>query len=269
MKLYPLALPALFVCVATSLPAASFGQAPVSDSFTGTPGAINNTGGGTGFAGNYSGTGTVFSPGLTYPGLQTTGNQFHTAGNNNGVFRTLGSPIDTDAGTIWVSFLAAGASELPPDYAGLSFFSGGQATEELFLGKPFQSPNYGFDVSGVAGGALNSPTAPVRDSTASLLVYRLTFTPAGETIDFFANPTPGSTAPATPTLTFAIPEGAFADTLTTIRLQSGEGAGGAAPFSFDEIRGGTTFAQVAPVPEPAALGLLGIIGLVALRRRRA
>jgi hypothetical protein len=253
--------------VALVLPSLSLAVATVSDSFTGAPGPINGTGGGTGFGGNYSGAGNVASPGLTYPLLQTDGNRFSTAGSNAGAFRNLGGPISTDAGTIWVGFLAATGGTPAPDYAGISFYSGGQSTEELFMGKPFQVNNYGFDVSGVT--AQNSPTAPV-STNPSLLVYRLTFTPAGETIDFYANPVPGQPLPATPTLTFAIPEDAFADTFTSIRLQSGEGAGTATPFSFDELRGGASFEDVAPVvPEPAAVALLGAAGLLALRRRRA
>jgi hypothetical protein len=253
-------------CLALLAPSV-FGQATVYDPFSGSTGGINGTGGGSGFGGNYSGAGNVVSPGLTYPGLSSTGNAFSTAGNNNGAFRNLGAPINTDAGTIFVSFLTAPTGTPAPDYAGLSFFSGGQSTEELFLGKPFQASNYGFDVSGVTGGALNSPTAPVTTAT-SLLVYRLNFTPSGETIDFYANPTPGQPLPATPTLTFAIPEGALADTLTSIRLQSGEGAGGATPFLFDELRGGGSFADVTPVPEPVSLAVLALAGVLVLRRRR-
>ena len=271
MKLHSLksAAPCAALLAALLAPAAASGQATVSDSFTGSPGAIGGTGGGTGFgSNNYSGAGNVVSPGLTYPGLQTSGNRFDTAGDNQGAFRTLGAPLSTDAGTIFVGFLAASTPGTAPDYAGLSFYSGGQSTEELFLGKPFQSPNFGFDVSGATGGALNSATAPV-STTPSLLVYRLTFTPTGDTIDFFANPTPGAPLPATPTLTFAIPEDTFADTLTAIRLQSGVGAGNTTPFSFDELRGGGSFADVAPIPEPAALGLLGAAALLTLRRRRA
>ena len=252
------------------LSARALGQAVVSDSFTGAPGAIAGQTGGTGFGGPYTGAGNVAAPGLSFPGLLTSGNRFVTAGNNVGAFRTLTTPLNTDAGTIYVGFLAAGApTGAQPDYAGVSFFSGGQSTEELFLGKPFQAANYGFDVSGVAGGALNSALAPVT-AAPSLLVYRINFTPSGETIDFFANTTPGGVLPATPTLTFAIPEGSFADTLTAIRMQSGEGAGGAAGFSFDELRGGLSFADVAPlVPEPAGLGLLAAAGALLARRRRA
>ena len=264
MKLH-LTLP-VATCAALLLPCLSFAQATVYDPFSGAPGPINGTGGGTGFGGNYSGAGNVVSPGLNYPGLASTGNAFSTAGSNNGAFRNLGGPINTDAGTVWVSFLTAATQGTAPDYAGLSFFSGGQSTEEIFLGKPFQVNNYGFDVSNV--NAQNSPTAPVT-TTPSLLVYRLNFTPAGDTIDFYANPVPGAPLPATPTLTFAIPEGALADTLTSIRMQSGEGAGTANPFLFDELRGGGSFADVTPVPEPAALALLGALGLLSLRRRRA
>lgn len=247
-------------------PAAVFGQAAVSDSFTGSPGSVTGTGGGTGFGGNFSGAGNIASPGLTFPGLQTAGNKFNTAGSNTGAFRNLGAPINTDGGTIFVGFLAANSGGTAPDYAGISFFSNGQSDEELFLGKPFQSANFGFDVSGVQG--QNAATAPV-STTPTLLVYRLTFTPTGDTIDLFVNPTPGGALPATPDATFAIPEASFANTFTSIRLQSGEGAGTATPFSFDELRGGGSFADVAPVPEPAALGLLGAAALLALRRRRA
>ena len=255
-------------CFALLVPSLVLAQAAVEDSFTGSPGAINGTGGGTGFGGNYSGAGNIVSPGLTYPGLQSSGNAFSTGGSNNGAFRNLGAPVNTDAGTIFVGFLAAATQGTAPDYAGISFFSGGQSTEEIFMGKPFQAGNYGFDITGVNGGALNAPGAPV-STTPSLLVYRLNFTPSGETISFYANPAPGQPLPATPTLTFAIPEGALADTLTSIRLQSGEGAGTANPFLFDELRGGGSFADVAPVPEPAGLALLGAAALLALRRRRA
>jgi hypothetical protein len=265
MKLRHPASFAVALCLSAAAPLASFGAAAVSDSFTGSPGAVAGQGGGAGFGGNWSGAGNVVSPGLTYPGLLTSGNKFNTAGGNAGAFRDLGAPISTDGGTIYVGFLAANSGGTAADYAGLSFYSGGQSTEELFLGKPFQVANYGFDVSGVA--AQNSPTAPVT-TTPSLLVYRLTFTPNGDTIDFFANPTPGGSLPATPTLTFAIPENSFADTFTSIRLQSGEGAGTGTPFSFDELRGGGSFADVAPVPEPTVIGLLGAAGLLALRRRR-
>lgn len=263
MKQYLLSCAA--ACLTLLLPSMSPGQATVHDPFAGAPGPINGTGGGIGFSGNYSGAGNVVSPGLSYPGLASSGNAFSTAGSNNGAFRNLGGPISTDAGTIFVSFLTAATPGTAPDYAGMSFYSGGQSTEEIFLGKPFQQSSYGFDVTGV--GMQVAPVAAPVSTTPSLLVYRISFTPNGETIDFFANPVPGQAQPP-PTVTFAIPEGALADTLTSIRMQSGEGAGTANPFLFDELRGGGSFADVTPVPEPAGLALLGAGALLALRRRR-
>jgi len=40
-------------------------------------------------------------------------------------------------------------------------------------------------------------------------------------------------------------------------------------MGVDEIRIGTTLADVIPVPEPASVALLGLGGLMLLRRRRA
>ena len=107
----------------------------------------------------------------------------------------------------------------------------------------------------------NSATAPASASTAFLL-YRISFSAAGETVQFFANSVPGN-QPVTPTLTFSVPEGSFASTFTNIRFQSGD-----QPANFDEVRIGTTYADVTPVPEPTAVAAMGAGALALLRRRR-
>ena len=232
----------------------------VLEQFNYTAGGIAGLNGGTGFTGAFTGVGSVTAPGLQFPNLLTVVNKLTTASANGGAFRTI-NPIDTNSGTIWVSFLES-TNGTVADYAGMSFYNGG--TEELFLGKPSSTTNYGFDVSGVAGGANNSAAAPAL-ATASFLLYRISFSAAGETIDFFANNTPGTT-PTTPTVTFSIPEGSFASTFNNLRFQSGNQAA-----NFDEVRIGTTYADVSPVPEPASVGVLGaaVLALAGLRRRRA
>jgi hypothetical protein len=242
------------------------GALTVYEPFNYPAGSVVGDNSGTGFGGAYTGTGNVTSPGLAYQNLNTAGNTFTTASTptagNLGVFRTLATPIDTNTGgTIYISFLASLPQATVPSYGGVSLFSGGTATEELFLGKPSNTPNYGYDAKfGAAGIATNGPAA---STTPALLVYRLTFSAAGETISAYYNPTPGAAEPAVAGSTSVIPEGTFAATLTSIRLQSGD-----QPINFDEVRIGTTFADVTPVPEPASAGLLAGVGALMLGRRR-
>jgi hypothetical protein len=135
----------------------------------------------------------------------------------------------------------------------------------LFLGKPSNTNNYGFAVSGNVANVFSTTAAT---TATTLLVYRIGFTPNGDRIDLFVNPTPGAELPATPDATFTTPAettDAFPNAFDRIRLQSGDQS-----FNFDEFRIGDSFAAVAPpVPEPASLGLLAVGGLLALRRRRA
>ena len=248
---------AVFVFSATAAKAAIL----ASDSFDYALGPIAGLNGGTGFSGAYTGVGSVTAPGQTYPGLTAAGNTFTTNGSDQGAFRTLAAPLGTDSGTVFVRFLGSNTTLGAPNYAGFSFFTG--ASEELFLGKPFLSTNYGFDTQMGAPGTFTGPTATI-SATTSLLVYRLTFGPTTDTIDFFYNP--GSTL-GTPDATFTTADNTvFGPTFTGIRLQSGNNA---PTFDYDEIVIATQAADVL-IPEPSVLGLVGIAaaGLV-IRRRRA
>ena len=261
-------LPTVAVILIASPVTLAVGEILVDESFDYPLGAIAGQVGGIGFNGAYTGGGNVTSPGQTYPGLITFGNTFSTAGSNNGAFRLLQTPVGTDAGTLYVRFLGSNTSGSAPDYAGLSFFNGA-ADEELFFGKTFNAANYGFEVSDVPNGqgARNAANGPI-SATTTLLVYRLSFTPTGDTIDLFVNP--GSSLAATPDATFTTTDDAiFSDTFDRIRLQSGANA---PTFDYDEIRFATTEAEVlSAIPEPSTFGLLGLttVGIAALRRRRA
>jgi hypothetical protein len=78
----------------------------------------------------------------------------------------------------------------------------------------------------------------------------------------FVNPTPGAASPGQPALDSPRDNIPFDGVI----FNSGNTPG----FNFDELRIGTTYADVTPVPEPAA-GMLcaALAWLVAARRRRA
>lgn len=237
----------------------------LSESFDYAAGSSFGLNGGTGFGGAYTGSGSITTPGQTFTDITSAGNKFTTVGNNSGAFRVLSAPIGTDAGVIFVRFLTSSATTTIPGYAGLSFFSSATdpvtISEELFMGNTGSSDNYGFEVTDVGAVATS---IPVSNST-TLLVYRLSFGTASDTIDLYVNP--GSTLPGAPDATFTTPNNtAFPATFDRIRLQSG---GGLDLFNFDEIQIATTAAEVLPIPEPGSIGLMvGSIALLSFQRRR-
>jgi MYXO-CTERM domain-containing protein len=97
-----------------------------------------------------------------------------------------------------------------------------------------------------------------------LLVYKIEFgagtTTGNERVSLFVNPALG-TEPATASAS-ALDVGSFI--FDRIRIQAGNGDSG----SVDEIRFGTTYADVVPEPSAALMAALGVFSLV-LRRRRA
>ena len=235
----------------------------LSESFDYAAASSTGLNGGIGFGGAYTGSGSITTPGQTFTDITSAGNKFTTVGNNSGAFRVLSAPIGTDAGVIFVRFLTSSATTTIPGYAGLSFFSSATdpvtISEELFMGNTGSSDNYGFEVTDVGAVATS---IPVSNST-TLLVYRLSFGTASDTIDLYVNP--GSTLPGAPDATFTTPNNtAFAATFDRIRLQSGGEL-----FNFDEIQIATTAAEVLPIPEPGSIGLMvGSIALLSFQRRR-
>jgi hypothetical protein len=165
-------------------------------------------------------------------------------------------------GVHWLSFLARG--DVNSDFGGLSlvkFFG----DEILYIGKIGGNggTEWGVDTGGnpqaVAGSDITQDT---------FLVAKLTLGGGSndDTVDLFINPALGSTPPLIADLTANFNEepGGTNRTIDEIRLASQNG-----PFFADEIRIGTTFADVA-LPEPGT-GVL-VLGLAAIassaRRRR-
>ena len=235
-----------------------------TEQFSYTAGAIAGKNGGSGFTSVWRGGGTVDAVGQTYPGLATDGGGYVSDGNNGANFRDLGSTYGADGTTIFVSLLISaqpGFSTENPDYAGFSFFDGGdaRANERFYLGQTFRQGVYGFVRDGDSDNLSSASVSPA----SSLLVLEINFLAGPDNVSLYINPTTGLAAPdGTPTIASVT-----SFNFDRIRIQSGFNA---APFKFDEIRIGTTYADVSPVPvpEPTSMILLGFSGAAFLARRR-
>jgi len=217
---------------------------------------------------------TVIAGNLPAPaGLPVAGNHASTdPANFNLAFYTMDQDNDGSNGEVgednlgpgvhWISLNARAA--LDADFGGLSlvkFFG----PEILYIGKVGGngSSTWGFD-QGAAGGV----AATGSDATVdSFLVVKLTIGPGAndDTADLYINPALGVTPPGAADIAgYALNEDPGDNrAIDELRLGSQNGA-----FLADEIRIGSTFADVA-IPEPtAAVLLLGlsVIGLGARRR---
>lgn len=202
---------------------------------------------------------TVTSPGATYPQLSTEGNRATlTPGTADAAaFRLLDAPIDS--GTIYISFLAQNTNG-GNRFLALSLYDGGNSSgnEKLTMGQ----------VNGASTwGSTGSLTTSVSSANATLIVMRIDFNAGGnETLSMYLNPT-SDIEPLTPNGTGSREISSF----DRFRIASGFGSGGNTSTVgwIDEIRIGTTFADVAPVPEPQTFILLGLgLGALFLRKRR-
>jgi hypothetical protein len=95
-------------------------------------------------------------------------------------------------------------------------------------------------------------------------VIRIDFTEGVDPVYLYLNPQPGAPEPATPSASLINLNVNF------LNMVSLTGPGG---VGYDSLRIGTTYADVTPVPEPAALSLVGVAAIAVIwrqgRRRRS
>jgi hypothetical protein len=226
--------------------------------------------GGTGFAGGWTTGGfnatvdtyVTATGSLGYGGLTTSGGHAATAATAaiNGVARSFASPLGAAGTTDYFSVL------LRPDGAvtGGTFnnffglYLSSSLGNDVYFGKPGNGPITDYDVESRGGTNQHDAGIGAVTGRAVLLALRADFTAGVDKFTLYVDPTPGGAEPTTGT----VKQDVDAASVTGLTLY----ATGA--FSVDEIRVGTTFADVVPVPEPGP-ALLCLVGLAGAAGRAA
>lgn len=197
---------------------------------------------------------------LQFAGLATSGGHARLgSATDANLARALAVPLGVNGTTRYVSFL------LRPDGQIIDFgwfgVTLGSTFTQLFAGKRGTANDYA--IEGRGGFVPVSSGVQVESGVTALLVLRIEVGDGPDRVTLYVNPVPGDPEPAVGTVhDLEIADG---DELSIFA--------GASAFSIDEIRVGTTFAAVTPVPEPsgaaaAAVAALGLLGVAPRRRSR-
>jgi hypothetical protein len=149
--------------------------------------------------------------------------------------RQLSATYGADNTTLYMSVL------LRPN-AGFGFY-GGINLDGIFIGKSGTTNTYGIED---ANNNISSTSVTPVVGTTVFLVLRANFQPGNDRFSLYVDPTPGGPEPVVPD---AVKTNYDLPPANNIFINN---AGG---WTTDEIRLGSTFASVAPAPEPAALAL--------------
>lgn len=253
----------LFGAMTIMAASAGFAHAALNayDGFTGYPaGDLTGNNGGSGWNGAYTDSGNstiVETTGLTYLNLQTTGGKSRT-NDGGGVttinFRNLNAIYGDDETETWISFVGrrngATATNL---FAGVSLYnSNGTGTADGEVS--FASTTAGtvlWRVLDLGGAASTNSTVAINSDTNYFLLARIIWntpdltlagptTAGNDAVYLYVNPTIGGAAPSTASASAA--RNVTITNFDKIRI-AGQNA---VDFSFDEIRIGSTFADVTP-----------------------
>jgi hypothetical protein len=217
--------------------------------------------GGTGWSGAWSGgSHKVTTNSLTYGSLQTSGQRVSLQGQAtfSEPNRAFGSaPATGHLFVSWVNDATNGTN-----FNTLRLQNG--SNRAVVVGNHFNEGSGG-NWSIYSGGASFTNLAVSSKPVSGIQLVVVDLDLDTNTANLYIDPASLSGgAPATPDATFT-----FGSSLFTNTLQFGQGANAGGGAGFDELRVGTTFADVTPVPEPAALvSLTGGAALLGMLRRR-
>ena len=211
--------------------------------------------------------------------LLTSGNRglYTGAAGTSSTSRDLPAVRGADDTTTWISFLGQRLGERSGDpatffrAANISLFNSTLAAsqEQLAIGEATNRAEDTWSLVPDGSGANTRASATPFDQL-SLVVVRIDHLPGADTAYLFLNPNLGGDGPD-----ISLAEATATGDFSFNRIRPFAGNPNANPpsphaeFQIDELRVGTTYADVTPVvPEPAALALLGAAVFPLLRRRR-
>jgi hypothetical protein len=163
--------------------------------------------------------------------------------SSGGLQRTLASAIPGTPGTsVWVSFIARHTGPTSSSWLGVKLPCSGPGSDPfLFIGKPFGESNWGID-NGSSGGVQRLLLPAVQKIRC---VARVDFRAGRDDVTVWTNPALNA-EPAVADAGLHLPAyGNFAD-LRKVLIETGS-TGGAVSNSIDEVRIGSTYAEVTPV----------------------
>jgi len=201
---------------------------------------------------------------LSYDGLQTSGGSVFSMASSdfNGATRNLAQALGANNTTVYVSVLLQpqGTLNIGPanGFFGLTLngsLGSGSNVDALFMGKPGGGATGQYVLEQVGGsGQVTSGVAAVVGQTA-FLVVKAQFLSGNDRFTLYTNPIIGAPEPTS----------GVSKTDLDLGTVSGVSLLSTGSFAVDEIRIGTTYADVTPaalIPEPTT-GILFLGGLVA------
>jgi hypothetical protein len=214
---------------------------------------IRGCAGGEGWADAWNGDNVISVGSLEFASYRTNGNRLTTLGDSLSrsdsvkcslrTIQTVGREDVTDeekfgrpGTTIWLSFLAnmpEGPNAKTGMFAGVSLLD--DRREQIFFGRGSKRNLWCFECPGQSQNFSTNRA----DESVVFLVYRMTFLESGTQVDMWVNPKPGTKQPITTPVAAAQ---ARSFMFNRVRICSAPGT-----FSIDELRLGTTYADVAPV----------------------